>query len=149
VCQLSETLRSVAQGQGHEIDDKYRNTAGCFMKLRQFQNIDQPPSGLKNHSKTDREIFNRYANDDIGLRLAVAAARKGRAFQTKPSHFSPGALDEWRRWAAGVTPSAHYRGVSWLSRSPFRTSRCPRSFTFACASVFSQPCKLPIRSGRS
>lgn len=75
---LSETLRSLAVSSGEVITDTFRNSAGCFMKLRQFQNIDEPPKGLKNHSKTDREIFSRYAKDPVGRQIAVALAKSGK-----------------------------------------------------------------------
>ncbi|OBJ57445.1 hypothetical protein A9W94_01545 [Mycobacterium asiaticum] len=61
------------------------------MKLRQFQNIDAPPAGLKNHSKMDRGMFRRYVNDPIGLKLAVLVAKDGGVV---PDEAAPEALQE-------------------------------------------------------
>lgn len=99
IASLSDQLRALGAARGVIVDDKFRNPAGCFMKLRTFQYLDTAgASGLSGASKLDERIFTRYSADPIGLALAIAAATAGDSIpnddppQDLPADFNPSYL---------------------------------------------------------
>ena len=64
IVELSETLRKIQSVLDNNIDSKYRNTNGVYMKLMNFHHINPNYSGkgLESVSQLDREIFKDYEN---------------------------------------------------------------------------------------
>ena len=66
---LSNTLRKLQTKVGDNINEKYRNPNGVYMKLMNFHhcNPNHSGEGLRGGSKLDEEIFLEFQNDIINL----------------------------------------------------------------------------------
>ena len=66
---LSNTLRKLQTKVGDNINEKYRNLNGVYMKLMNFHHFNPNHSGegLRGGSKLDEEIFLEFQNDIINL----------------------------------------------------------------------------------
>lgn len=66
---LSNTLRKLQIKLGDNINEKYRNPNGVYMKLMNFHhfNPNHPGEGLSGGSKLDQEIFVEFKDDQKNL----------------------------------------------------------------------------------
>jgi 5-methylcytosine-specific restriction protein A len=64
ISSLSKTLRNIQKTLDNNIDSKYRNENGVYMKLMNFHHINPEYSGkgLESVSQLDREIFEEFIN---------------------------------------------------------------------------------------
>ena len=69
ISDLSKTLRKTQEKLDNDIDEKYRNINGVYMKLMNFHHLNPNHSGegLKSVSELDREIFQDFENDKESL----------------------------------------------------------------------------------
>ena len=69
ISSLSKTLRNIKTTLDKNIDSKYRNENGVYMKLMNFHHINPEYSGkgLKRASQLDREIFEEFINKNDEL----------------------------------------------------------------------------------
>ena len=69
ISNLSKTLRKTQEKLDNDIDEKYRNINGVYMKLMNFHHLNPNHSGegLKSVSELDREIYRDFENDKESL----------------------------------------------------------------------------------
>lgn len=69
ILELCDLLRKRADKLNITINDTFRNKTGVFMKLKNIEAVENKSLvGLSNYSKLDRNIFNKYINNQQKLK---------------------------------------------------------------------------------
>ena len=82
VRELSKILNLLGRKVGLAMTEKFRNANGVYMKMMNFRRLDPRfqvlgKVGLERGAKGEEEVWNRYANDLVGLRAAADAIKEG------------------------------------------------------------------------
>lgn len=97
--QLSEALRRLAGQRGYGYRLPFRNPEGMEQQLGKFLDLDPTSTiaGRGDPSKLHRQVWDRYANDEVALRRRVAeivgSSSTARSGSPKPDRLPPQARD--------------------------------------------------------
>lgn len=77
IIELSNLLRKRAENLNIPTDDKYRNTTGIFMKLKNLESVENNGlTGLPNYSELDVNLYNKYQTEISQLNIHAQLIRE-------------------------------------------------------------------------
>lgn len=77
IIELSNLLRKRAEYFNIPMDDKFRNTTGIFMELKNLESVENNGlNGLSNYSELDVNLYNKYQTEISQLNIHAQLIRE-------------------------------------------------------------------------